>query len=51
MPEKKNNGILLALIQPYARELLYQYNKCNEKLHILSISYSLVRGVSYQGIC
>ena len=44
MSNKKNNGILLAPIQSYACELLYGYNKCNDNLHLLSISYSLIRG-------
>ena len=37
-------GILPAPIQLRIIELLYLYNKCNEKLHLLSISYSLIRG-------
>ena len=44
MSNKKNNGILLAPIHFSADELLYPNNKCNENLHLLNISYSLVRG-------
>ena len=44
MPKIKTNSILPAPIYFNADELLYLYNKCNENLHLLSISYSLARG-------
>ena len=50
-PNKKNNGILLAPIHFDLNELLCLYNKYKEILHLLNISYSLVRGVPFQGIC
>ena len=42
------NGILLAPIQLSINGLLYKYNKCNDNLHLLSISYSLIRGVVWR---
>ena len=42
IPNNKNS-ILPAPIHFNADELLYLYNKCNENLHLLSISYPLVR--------
>ena len=44
-------AILPAPIQLRIIKLLYLYNKCNEKLHLLSISYSLIRGAQRRGIC
>ena len=40
------NGILSAPIQLSINGLLYLYNKCNDNLHFLIISYSLVRGAT-----
>ena len=37
-------GILPAPIQLSINGLLYSYNKCNDYLHLLSISYPLIRG-------
>ena len=37
------NGTLIAPIQLSINGLLYYYNKCNDNLHLLSISYSLIR--------
>ena len=42
------NGILSAPIQLSINGLLYLYNKCNDNLHLLIISYSLVRGVMWR---
>ena len=50
MPNKKNDGTLPAPIHFNVNELLYSYNKCNENLHLLSISYPLKRGALFQGI-